>query len=334
MTIQKMTTRTDKTEDAYRRRAAQLANAATKKAGRRVSPTELAQSLIARRPELAPSTFRQNRAAVTFLMNEVAKDQPALDPQTRAVIALLKDVESVDRHDEGVPRTSAQKQKRLDDDLDRISHFALATTSPNASTLVDCLTVGSLTGARLVEWPSAKFGPSDHPDYAWQLMLTNGKRGNGRAHGETRVLRWEWLPEELVSQTQAWIFVAREATGNGSYETFVSTLESLMRRVTKALFPRRQRRPTLSSARHAATARWKMNYVVSARSTEDKELGLAIVAALLGHATDETATRHYARAAEADGRFPTPTPDPAEVARIRRRYSAPGKKRDGLKPKY
>ncbi|MDA9490997.1 hypothetical protein [Bradyrhizobium sp. CCBAU 11361] len=321
MTTHKMPTRNEKTEDAYRKRAAQLANAAKKKAGRRVSPTELAQNLIARRPELAPSTFRQNRAAITFMMNEVAKDQPTLGPETRAVIAMLKDVESVDRPDDGVPRTSARKQKRLDDDLDRICHGALATTSPNASTLVDCLTVGSLTGARLVEWPTAKFGGSDDPDYAWQLTLVNGKQGNGRAHGETRVLRWEWLPEELVAQTKAWIFAAREAAANGCYDTLVSTLESLMRRVTRQLFPRRQRHPTLSSARHAAVARWKMNYVVSARSPENKELGLAIVAALLGHASDETATRHYARAGEAEGRFPTPTPDPAEVARVRKRYS-------------
>jgi integrase len=329
-----MTTRTEKTEEAYRKRAARLANAARKKAGgRRVSPAELAQNLIARRPELAPSTFRQNRAAITFMMNEVANDQPALEPETRAVIAMLKDVESVDRPDDGVPRTSAQKQKRLDDDLDRICHGALATTSPNARALVDCLTVGSLTGARLVEWPTAEFGPSDDPDYEWQLVLVNGKQGNGRAHGETRVLRWEWLPEELVSQTKAWIFTACEAAVNASYETLIATLESLMRRLTKLLFPRRQRRPTLSSARHAAVARWKMNYVVTARSAEDRELGLAIVAALLGHASDETATKHYARAGEADGRFPTPTPDPAEVARVRQRYSAPTKERDSLKPK-
>ncbi len=316
-----MTTRNEKTEDAYRKRAKQIAKAAARKAGRPVSPTELAQSLIARRPELAASTFRQNRAAITFMMKEVALDQPALDPQTRAMIAMLKDVKSVEKPDDRSPRTSAQKLKRLDDDLDRICHCALATTSPNASTLVDCLTVGSLTGARLVEWATAKFGRSDEPGYAWQLVLVNGKHGNGRAHGETRVLRWEWLPEELVTQTNAWIFAAREAASNGCYETLISTLESLMRRVTKQLFPKRQRRPTLSSARHAATARWKMKYVVPACSAEDKELGLATVAALLGHASDETATRHYARAGEVKGRFPIPTPDPAEVARIRKRYS-------------
>ncbi|MBB4366648.1 integrase [Bradyrhizobium sp. CIR18] len=327
-----MTTRKLETEVAYRKRAKQAAVAASKTAGRPLSTTELAQSLIARRPELAPSSFRQNRAALSFMMNEIALNQPDLGPEMRAAIALLKDVESVDRPDGGAPRTSAQKQKRLDGDLDRICHAALATTSPNAGTLVDCLTVGSLTGARLAEWPTAKFGPSSDPDFAWQLVLVNGKQGNGRAHGETRVLRWEWLPEELVAQTKAWIFSAREAASNGSYETLTTTLESLMRRVTKVLFPTRKRRPTLSSARHAATARWKKVYVVSTQTAEEKELGLARVAALLGHATDETATRHYARAGEADGRFPVPTPDPTEVARVRKRYSTLSNKREGPKP--
>ncbi|MDA9491891.1 hypothetical protein [Bradyrhizobium sp. CCBAU 11361] len=327
-----MTTRNEKTEKAYSTRAKQVAVAASKKAGRRLSPTELAQSLVARRPELAASSFRQNRAAITFMLNEVALNQPALAPETLAAIAILRDAESVERSDDGAPRTSAQKQKRLDDDLHRICHAALATTSPNAGTLVDLLTVGSLTGARLAEWPTAKFGPSEDPDFTWQLTLTNGKQGNGRAHGETRTLRWEWLPDELAAQTKAWIFAAREAAANGCYETLISTLESLMRRVTKLLFPRRLRRPTLSSARHAATARWKMNYVVPARSMEDKELGLAIVAALLGHASDETATRHYARPREADGRFPVPTPDPTEVARVRKRYPAPSRARERLEP--
>jgi hypothetical protein len=75
-----MTTRKKKTEKAYRTRAKQVAVAASKAAGRRLSPTELAQSLIARRPELASSSFRQNRAALSFMMNEVAEKQPALGP--------------------------------------------------------------------------------------------------------------------------------------------------------------------------------------------------------------------------------------------------------------
>jgi hypothetical protein len=50
--------------------------------------------------------------------------------------------------------------------------------------------------------------------------------------------------------------------------------------------------------------------------------GLAVVAALLGHASDATATAHYGRPHQGErgsARFPVPVADPAEVARVRRR---------------
>ncbi|MCK1620820.1 hypothetical protein IVA96_30485 [Bradyrhizobium sp. 159] len=95
-----------------------------------------------------------------------------------------------------------------------------------------------------------------------------------------------------------------------------------MRRVTKKLFGRRSKHPTLSSVRHAAAARFKATYVETATNEEEKLHGLAVVAALLGHASDATATSHYARAHGGGSSFPVPAPDPAEVARIRQRFSA------------
>jgi hypothetical protein len=78
----------------------------------------------------------------------------------------------------------------------------------------------------------------------------------------------------------------------------------------------------LYTPRHEAAARWKAVYVNSATTDEERLRGLAIVAALLGHATDETATIHYGRPRRGEGgssRFPVPVPDAAEVARVRRR---------------
>lgn len=323
-----MPTLTPGTKENYRTRAKQLAEAANEAAGRVLSPTELAEAVVKRRAELSPSSFRQYRTAMKFTMKEAAERRPDLAEQLHAAIALLDNAPPhPGAKNEEVLRTSQQKQKAgLDDDLKRICHAALATKSPQAQRLAGCLVTGSLAGARFVEWPTATFGRSTFPSFAWELTLVNGKQGNGRAHGETRVLRWQSLPEHLVSAMRAWISVAAEAAAEGRYETLQSTLESLMCRVTKRLFPRRKQRPTLSSARHAAAARWKQAYVVEATSTEEKQRGLAMVAALLGHASDETATRHYARAREGKGRFPVPVPDPAEVARIRKRYSlaAPG----------
>jgi hypothetical protein len=45
---------------------------------------------------------------------------------------------------------------------------------------------------------------------------------------------------------------------------------------------------------------------------------LAIIAALSGHGSDETASKHYARANAASGKSRVPSADPAEVQNVRR----------------
>jgi hypothetical protein len=324
-----MPTRTSRTEQAYRERARRIAEKENAAAGRKLSPVELTEAVIKR--TLRPASVRQVRAALIFTMTEAAEIEPGRAESLNAAIALLRGWVSR-KGAGGAPQTSQWKQKNdVEDDMSRICHAVLATTSENAETLVAALDSGELTGARFVEWPTAKFGPSTVPGYAWELTLVNGKNGNGRSHGEMRTLRWESLPDHLVSQMTFWIAVAKTAAAQGRYETLRDTLEALMRRVTKTLFPRRTKHPTLSSVRHAAAARFKAAYVANANAKEAKLLGLAIVAALLGHASDATATTHYARPSRGDSRFPVPTPDPAEVARIRPRFSAP-KHRDDPGP--
>ena len=156
-----------------------------------------------------------------------------------------------------------------------------------------------------------------------ELVLVNGKNSNGRAHGETRTLQWTELPDHFVSQMKFWIGVAKAAASEGRFDTLQDTLESLTRRVTKALFPRRTEteHPTLPSVRHAAAARFKAAYVSTATTEDERLQGLAMVAALLGHASDATATEHYARADGRNGRYPVPVPVPdALERRVRRRY--------------
>ena len=75
-----------------------------------------------------------------------------------------------------------------------------------------------LAAARLNEWPSATFGPSEVIGFAWEMQLINGKHTNGRAHGESRTLRWKELPDELVCAMTNWIETARQAaTTPGAY---------------------------------------------------------------------------------------------------------------------
>jgi hypothetical protein len=320
-------TRRPKTEKLYLDRARRIAQAEEKAAGRKLDPIELVKAVMAN--SLRPASIRQYRSALVFAMTEAAKLQPERAAILNAAIDLLRDW----RSDGGttIKRTSAWKQKTgVAEDLVRIRHRALASGSENADKLVAALDCIELTGARFVEWSTAVFGPSTTAGYAWELVLVNGKYGNGRAHGETRTLRWTELPDHCVSQLKFWVAVAKAAAAEGRLDTLQDTLESLMRRMAKAQFPRRTEKehPTLSSARHAAAARFKAVYVASAKNYEEKLRGLAMVAALLGHASDATATENYARADGRNVRFPVPVPDALEIARVRQRYSEPDLDKD------
>jgi hypothetical protein len=314
-----MPTQTEKTKQDYRDRARQIAIAENAAAGHKLSPIELVRAVMKRK--LRPSSCRQIRAALVFTMTEAAAMEPQQAANLNAAIALLREWRS-QKDAGGTTRTSQWKQKsKVEKDTPRICHAVLATASENARALVALLNSTELTGVRFVEWPTAKFGPSSVPGYAYELTIGNGKQGNGRSHGETRTQLWKALPDGFAKQLNFWISIAKAAAAEGRYERLRETLEALMRRATKALFPRRGERPTLSSGRHAAAARFKAAYVATATTEEEKLHGLAMVGALLGHATDATANSHYARAGNGKSRYPVPEPDPVEVARIRRRYA-------------
>jgi integrase len=251
-------------------------------------------------------------------MTQEAERDPAAAPAIHAAISRLE--AAAPAPDENLPpRTSSNKAKRSSEsDLDRMCFAALAGRLPNGRKLVSGLRATYVGGCRPCEWSGAIFQKSTVPGFEWELIVRNAKNTNGRSTGEFRTLRWEMLPKDLVDDITNWIEIAR----GPNYARLLATLGSLLSRVTAKLFPRRKRPPTLYSMRHEAAARWKDAYLSTDQSTEQRVAGLAIVAALLGHISDETASKHYGRphggAKEMD-RFPVPHADPADVAKVRRR---------------
>jgi hypothetical protein len=316
--------RSPQTERDYERRFLQLKRAARTE-GNRTVPQFCEWLIKVRCPTLSASSWRQVRCAARWGLSRQRVKQPHLADQIDAAIDALQAARA---SRPGLPlplRTSRQKAKRWDDDdLAKIRHRALSGTSPNREALADFLEAGNLTGLRPIEWPTAKFGRSAVPGFDWELVVKNAKQDAVRAHGDTRSLRWASLDDASVAAIENTIRRAREAQQAGTYSSWQTSLRDLMYRLTLRLFPRRKHRPTPYTGRHAAAARWKAHYAPSAASLEQRIEGLAHVAALLGHATDATATSHYARPT-ADERgsagFPVPVADPAEVARIRKRLA-------------
>ncbi|OSI67396.1 hypothetical protein BSZ21_17530 [Bradyrhizobium canariense] len=71
------------------------------------------------------------------------------------------------------------------------------------------------------------------------------------------------------------------------------------------------------TTRHLAVAAWKAHCLHKWPTEAEGLEALATIAALLGHGSDATASRHYARAS-AGGIVIAPSADPDQVARIRR----------------
>jgi hypothetical protein len=146
--------------------------------------------------------------------------------------------------------------------------------------------------------------------------VQNAKNSNGRALGHQRVLRWPQLSRDLVEHVEQCIAIAESE----NYARMLSSMGSLPADLTRELFPTRNEHPTLYSARHEAIARWKGKYLWPGQTIEEQIAGLAIVVALAGHASDETATIHYGRPRRGRDRisaFPVPSADPERVAMVR-----------------
>jgi hypothetical protein len=146
------------------------------------------------------------------------------------------------------------------------------------------------------------------------LVVENAKATNGRAHGPVRTLLWDELAPDVVQNILAWIKIAQDL----DYDRRLNTASHALWEITRALWPRRKKWPTLYSARHVAIANWKAFYVRKGQSQVQRLEALAVIAAISGHGSDETASTHYARANAASGKSPVPAADPAQVKNVRR----------------
>lgn len=298
------------------RRYRQLKNWAGPRLADQLSPHKFVDLILAEKlPGWCPSTWRFNRAALRLGLQADFGSSPGFD----AVLEKLS-VQASPKKTQP-KRTSSSKAKRLSDtDRERVCALASLSSSPNAAKLRDYLRAGTLAGLRPAEWPSARLDRMTVGGNTWRLTVQNAKytKGGDRAHGPTRTLLWKDLSNAEVATLVAWIRHAR----NPGYVKLLDTLSNLMRRTSARLFSRRKRKPVLYSVRHEFSARAKAHYLAPGR---DIDVGLATIAALMGHAVDDTATQHYGRARKSDRgvKYNIPDADPGEVELVRRALRKP-----------
>ncbi len=263
--------------------------------------------LVGRKPELSASTWRQYKAAVIHTSVRLARQHQATVPGLEATLLLATEMQTGAR-----PKgraTSAHKHKRFpEQDLTAILDHLQRSPSRYALTLMLFLRAGLLAGLRPAEWAAAEI--TEEHGFSMVLKVRNAKDSHGRAHGPYRHLRWRSMVEADRQAIMATLSASRMVLEAEGMDAFTKALQRLLRETCQALWPRRKHGYTLYDCRHDFSARAKLVY------------NPAEVAALMGHASDETATRHYGRkpsgglASALD--LGLPEPDPAEAARVRR----------------
>lgn len=231
------------------------------------------------RPTLSKPSWRLYKsAAICYLEQNGAENEEALQ-----AIDYLKEIDS-----EGCAlntnKTSSTKLKKFPwKDFQKITDYLRNHSGKWHRPLLDWIVSASLTGLRPQEWLAAKITViAGEP----ALHVQNAKTTNGRAHGPSRTLLLGSLAREEVETLTRHIERAQRWSGMQQFDSFYDGCALTLNYVSRKLWPRRTKHVTLYSCRHQFTA----NAKASGFSTAE-------IAAMMGHAVDTTATRHYGKKA-------------------------------------
>jgi len=178
-------------------------------------------------------------------------------------------------------RTSRQKQKKISQEelVEILSELSLRD-SKYSDILANWIYTGIMTGVRPIEWHASTMIYNENGTF---LEIQNAKHSQRRANGRFRTLRLTQMNSAEIAaidkQVQTLSGVDEEI-----FTLHYKACSDLLYRVCRKLWPTKSKYPTLYSARHQFSANAKKG------SMNKKE-----VAALMGHANEDTATLHYGK---------------------------------------
>ncbi len=358
-------TRSKTTEHAYLRRALWMEESVARELGMaNPSPIDVVSFAIASRESWSKSNWRQIKASLIYRYTEMGTEQAIKAAQ---MIASHSQSACLKRSS----KTSAQRLKNVgENDLEQILVAIRGSSSKYASVLETWLQLGARFGLRPHEWcqaqvvwmrpslvelmeqdqgdeessqfiegnvwvqgsedgfSSSPINPSlDPPTYpttndddpCWHLRVTNSKTTNGRSHGPYRHLNLVDCDLRSIRQAAEFSHLMANVKANDLYETYYESCKRLLYRLNVRLGKGGRKHIQLYSSRHIFTSNAKARYTVG-------EVG-----ALMGHATDRTATSHYGKRRHGVTGGDWVKPSQAEVKKVVRRLRPfPG---DHISPK-
>lgn len=308
--------RSPETERAYLARALWFeSHAATHLGISEPSPLEVAAYAMERRAEWSKSTWRQTKAALLFRYGAMGT---RISAEAADMLRGGTQTECVN----GSQQTSGRRAKSVTPEaLREVLGLIRGSRSRYAALLETWLILGTEIGLRPHEWCQAEVvrvrpvdvgddfladDPAADPDAAVPyLRIENGKATNGRSHGQYRHLNLAKLSPQLIETVAEFSSTMTDIHAAGHYTACYSACQRLLARINASLHGDSPRKwVQLYSSRHKFSSEAKKHFDTDA------------VAALMGHATNKTATEHYGRRVSSTGSI-GPRPIAAEVARVR-----------------
>lgn len=309
-------TRTLETEQAYFKRANDLAKTAAGELGLTCEFTpfgKLVEWFQGADGRWAPSTVRQYRASLRFALESFCCNPAYYEEARLALERLNAEPMRPEPTKGGKRRTSAKKRKAcMPGEVRAISDVLQQSQHRYALLARSILWLGSELGLRPIEWSTARLEGTT-------LVVMNAKATNERANGEVRYLELSGLEPARNAMITKLLAMIKTALKTNTWAKIFASIRYLFSwasaQAAKAVPSLRGGRISPYTTRHIAAAR--------AKDVMDG----ASVAALLGHNSTRTATSHYARRRSARGWAPTMVGvDPSQVAMVRPTYRARGAK--------
>jgi len=251
------------------------------------------------RPDLSRNTWRLYKASMIAFMRERGPKE-AIE-----YLDGLSEAPCIRRSG----NTSAQRKRSFPDrDKARLlSYLRLDRGEDGVDGLLAMWLISSeATGLRPCEWEFAHLDGD-------ALLIRNAKATNGRGNGENRTQKFIPVndqPQEVVEIIAGFLDALHERMGTTDFQSIYRKCRYRLYRVNKALWPRRKKKIHLYSPRHQFCA-----------NAKNDGMTLAEVAALMGHSSDRTATRHYAHRKVGNDKLAV-RPEKSEIDRVRRVFNA------------
>jgi integrase len=273
-------TRTEDTKTKYLNRAEQLIKRAKKELNiadnDNLDVRQLVIWLNEHKPNINAKSWRQYKSSVLYYLEQHSDQQAAIE-----AIEYLKDITSKGSATY-TEKTSSLKLKKISfTDWQTLDKFLQNKNNKWYEELRHWLRASIITGLRPIEWKNAVlFKHNGEP----ALKIQNAKHTNGRGNGPTRTILLKYVSVDDLASIKTHLNNVRTFSGMDEYDFFYQGCSIALYKACRKCWPRRRKHITLYSTRHQFSA-----------NAKSSSLSRPEIAALMGHAVDETATAHYGR---------------------------------------